>query len=123
MKLANVQHLATEITAVLAEPQSVLDLAGRLHPTPAVAGSPRSEALAFVRKAERVDRGWYSGGIGWVSSDGDGEIALALRCGLVRGTTAHLYAGAGIVAGSNPDDELEETRLKFRPLLNLLTEA
>lgn len=123
LKLANVQHLATNITGTLSQPRPVLELAGELHPTPAVGGTPRPEALAFIRKAELVDRGWYSGGIGWVDTEGDGEIALALRCGLVRGTTAHLYAGAGIVADSNPDEELEETRLKFRPLLNLLTEA
>lgn len=123
LKMANVQHLASEVIGVLSAPRSVIELAGMLHPTPAVGGLPRTEALAFVRKAERIDRGWYSGGIGWVDGRGDGQIALALRCALVRGDTAQLYAGAGIVAGSRPERELEETRLKFRPLLNLLTEA
>lgn len=123
LKMANVQHLATEVVGVLESPRSVIEVAGRLHPTPAVAGLPLAEALAFINKSESIDRGWYSGGIGWTDPSGNGQIAVALRCALVRGDTAHLYAGAGIVAGSRPERELEETRLKFRPLLNLLTEA
>jgi len=123
LKMANVQHLASEVVGVLDSPRSVIEVAGVLHPTPAVAGLPQAEALAFISKAESIDRGWYSGGIGWTDAGGNGQIAVALRCALVRGDTAHLYAGAGIVAGSRPERELEETRLKFRPLLNLLTEA
>ena len=123
LKMANVQHLSTEIIGSLASLKSVIDVAGILHPTPAVAGLPRTEVLAFIGKVETIDRGWYSGGIGWMDSRGDGQIAVALRCALVRGDTAHLYAGAGIVGGSHPEQELEETRLKFRPLLNLLAEA
>ena len=123
LKLANVQHLASEVVGQLSPGRSVVELAGVLHPTPAVAGLPLGEALAFIGKAESVDRGWYSGGIGWTDGRGDGQIAVALRCALIRGDTAHLFAGAGIVAASNPERELEETRLKFRPLLNLLTEA
>lgn len=123
LKMANVQHLASDVIGVLKSPRSVVEVAGDLHPTPAVAGLPLEEALAFIGKAEGIDRGWYSGGIGWTDGSGNGQIAVALRCALVRGDTAHLYAGAGIVAGSRPEKELEETRLKFRPLLNLLTEA
>jgi salicylate biosynthesis isochorismate synthase len=123
LKMANVQHLATEVKGVLASSRSVIEVAGELHPTPAVAGLPRAEALAFIGKAETIDRGWYSGGIGWTDGRGDGQIAVALRCALIRGETAHLFAGAGIVGGSRPERELEETRLKFRPLLNLLAEA
>ncbi len=123
LKMANVQHLASEVVGILHAPRSVVEVAGDLHPTPAVAGLPLAEALAFISKTESIDRGWYSGGIGWTDGSGDGQIAVALRCALVRGDTAHLYAGAGIVAGSHPEGELEETRLKFRPLLNLLTEA
>ena len=119
-KTATVQHLATMVTGRLAVDHHVLDLAGDLHPTPAVGGTPRSEALAFIDKAEGLDRGWYSGGIGWVSPSGDGVIAVAVRCGLLRGEEAYLYAGNGIVARSDPEAELAETRLKFRPLLNLL---
>ncbi len=123
LKMANVQHLASEVVGILHAPRSVVEVAGDLHPTPAVAGLPLAEALAFISKTESIDRGWYSGGIGWTDGSGDGQIAIALRCALVRGDTAHLFAGAGIVAGSHPEGELEETRLKFRPLLNLLTEA
>ena len=81
------------------------------------------DAVTMIRKMEGFDRGWYSGGIGWTDTDGNGDIAVALRCALLRGSTAHLFAGAGIVAGSDPQSELEETRLKFRPMLSLLTEA
>lgn len=70
---------------------------------------------------EGIDRAWYSGGIGWLDGAGDGAVALALRCGLVRGATAYVYAGAGIVGDSDPDAELAETRLKLRPMLELLT--
>lgn len=123
LKMANVQHLATEVRGELAAHRSVIEVAGALHPTPAVAGLPLTEALAVIKKAERIDRGWYSGGIGWTDGRGDGQIAVALRCALIRHDTSHLFAGAGIVAGSQPVREIEETRLKFRPLLNLLTEA
>jgi isochorismate synthase len=123
LKMSNVQHLASEVIGVLKSSRSVIEVAGALHPTPAVAGLPRDEALAFIGKAESIDRGWYSGGIGWLDGAGNGQVAVALRCALVRGDTARLYAGAGIVSGSHPERELEETRLKFRPLLNLLAEA
>jgi menaquinone-specific isochorismate synthase len=120
-KFPTVQHLSTEITGRLAEPRSVVELADVLHPTPAVGGTPRDESLLFLDKIEEIDRGWYAGGVGWCDPAGDGEVAVALRCGLLRGTTAYLYAGAGIVADSEPDEELFETRLKFRPMLDLLS--
>lgn len=116
-----VQHLATRITGTLAPGVSLLDLVARLHPTPAVGGVPRSEARGFIDKLEVIDRGWYSGGVGWMNPAGDGAIAIALRCGLISGTETHLYAGNGIVAGSDPETELEETRWKLAPLLDLLT--
>lgn len=122
-KVTHVQHLSTEIAGTVGDEYGVVELAGLIHPTPAVGGSPRDEALAVIRKAEGFDRGWYAGGIGWTSTSGDGEIALALRCALLRGDRAWLYAGAGIVADSVPERELEETRLKFRTMLDLLTEA
>ncbi len=122
-KLTHVQHLSTEVAGDLVEPMTVIDAAGALHPTPAVGGSPSEESLAFLDKCEGLDRGWYAGGIGWMSPRGDGEIAVALRCALLRGNRAFLYAGAGIVADSVPSLELEETRLKFRTLLQILTEA
>ena len=120
-KFPTVQHLSTEITGRLATPQSVIELAGALHPTPAVGGTPRDESLLFLDKIEEIDRGWYAGGIGWRDDSGDGEVAIALRCGLLRGATAYLFAGAGIVADSDPTEELFETRLKFRPMLDLLS--
>ncbi len=120
-KFPTVQHLSTEITGRLRQPQSVIELADVLHPTPAVGGTPREESLLFLDKIEEIDRGWYAGGIGWCDRSGDGEVAIALRCGLLRGTTAYLYAGAGIVADSDPMDELFDTRLKFRPMLDLLS--
>jgi isochorismate synthase len=120
-KFPTVQHLSTEITGRLTEPRSVVELADVLHPTPAVGGTPREESLLFLDKIEEIDRGWYAGGVGWCDRSGDGEVAVALRCGLMRGTTAYLYAGAGIVADSVPDEELAETRLKFRPMLDLLS--
>jgi isochorismate synthase len=120
-RFATVQHLATRITGT--GPAGLLGLVDALHPTPAVAGTPTADALAFIDKVEALDRGWYAGGIGWADSGGDGEISLALRSALLRGGTARLYAGNGIVAGSMEDAELEETRLKLRPLLDLLTES
>jgi isochorismate synthase len=122
-RTANVQHLATRITGILDSPRSVGDVARILHPTPAIGGVPRDESAAFIRKLEQIDRGWYAGAVGWSDHTGEGEMALALRCALIRGKEARLFAGNGIVAGSEPTAELEETRLKFRPLLSLLTEV
>ncbi|RPI24809.1 MAG: isochorismate synthase [Actinobacteria bacterium] len=119
-RVATVQHLSTEISGTFHPGTHLLDVVADMHPTPAVGGTPRLEAAGIIDKAEDIDRGWYTGGIGWVGPGSDGLIALALRCGLVRGATAHLYAGAGIVADSDPDQELLETRLKLRPLLELL---
>ena len=118
-RFATVQHLATPITG--RTDHRVLELVGALHPTAAVGGAPRSDALAFIAKQEGIDRGWYSGGVGWVEPGGDGELAVALRCALVRGELAIMYAGNGIVAGSDAEEELAETRLKLRPMLDLLT--
>lgn len=118
-RFATVQHLATPISG--RTDRRLFQLADALHPTAAVGGYPRSEALAFIAKQEGVDRGWYSGGVGWVDADGDGELAVALRCALIRGDRAIVYAGNGIVAESDPEQELAETRLKLRPMLDLLT--
>lgn len=119
-RMASVQHLSTEVGGTLQTGVGGLEVLGSLHPTPAVGGTPRVEAAAFIDKLEGIDRGWYTGGVGWLSPGGDCTIALSLRCGLLHGNTAHLYAGAGIVADSEPDAELAETRLKFRPLLEVL---
>lgn len=116
-------HLKTPIRGRLASPRHLLELAERLHPTPAVGGLPTSEAVEWIRRHESEDRGWYAGGVGWFDAAGDGELAVALRCGLLRQGRAHLFAGAGIVAGSDPREELRETELKARTLLDALVGA
>ena len=120
-RMATVQHLSTEIVGTVDSAMHPLQLVDALHPTPAVGGTPRAAALAFLDKIEGIDRGWYTGGIGWLTSDGAATFAIPLRCALINGRTSHLYAGAGIVAESRPEAELEETRLKFRPMLSVLT--
>jgi isochorismate synthase len=117
-RFSTVQHLATTVTGT--GPARLLHLVDALHPTPAVGGSPTAEALAFISKVEEIDRGWYAGGLGWLDAHGDGEVAVALRCGLVRDDVLLAFAGNGIVADSDPRSEVAETRLKFRPLLDLL---
>jgi salicylate biosynthesis isochorismate synthase/menaquinone-specific isochorismate synthase len=120
VKVQNVQHLATPIRAQLAEPISAVELAGRLHPTPAVGGEPGAVAEPLIPALEGLDRGWYAGAIGWTDASEDGEFCVALRCALLRGSIAHLYAGCGIVADSVPSDELEESEVKLEALLPLL---
>lgn len=119
-KMATVQHLSTELSAQLEDGFGVLDAVSATHPTPAVGGVSREDAVAFISQAEQIDRGWYTGGVGWINGRGEGSVCIGLRCGLVRGLTTHLYAGAGIVADSQPEAELAETRLKLRPMLDLL---
>jgi len=120
VKVQNVQHLATPIRAQLSHSVSAIELAGRLHPTPAVGGEPTAQALSLIPALEGLDRGWYAGALGWTDLAGDGELCVALRCGLIRGATAHLYAGCGIVADSEPAAELAETEVKLAALLPLL---
>jgi menaquinone-specific isochorismate synthase len=121
LRLANVTHLATHVEAWLApDPPTALDLAVRLHPTAAVGGTPRTEALAMIAALEAAPRGRYAGPVGWVDARGDGEFAIALRCAQLGGGTARLWAGAGIVAESDPDAELAETTAKFDAVLSAL---
>lgn len=120
MRLRFVQHLVTEISGTVPAADGLLALAERLHPTPAVGGQPREAALAMVEEHEGFDRGWYAGPIGWLGADGDGELCVALRCGIVDRTTAHLFAGCGIVADSDPDLEWEESRIKLRAVVSAL---
>ncbi len=120
VKVANIQHLATSVHAQLAEPLSAIELAGLLHPTPAVGGEPGDAALAVIAELEDIDRGWYAGPVGWMDGAEDGELCVALRSALLRDRTAHLFAGAGIVADSDPAAELAETELKLEALLPLL---
>ncbi|OFX27051.1 MAG: hypothetical protein A2Z07_05915, partial [Armatimonadetes bacterium RBG_16_67_12] len=120
LQVYNVQHLYTPIAARLRDDTTILDLVGRLHPTPAVGGVPRQAALEWIHRHEGLDRGWYAGPIGWLDHRGDGEFAVAIRSALLSGREALLYAGCGIVADSDPDAEYEESRLKLRPLLAAL---
>jgi menaquinone-specific isochorismate synthase len=128
LELPNLFHLATDVAGELDDGASSLDLVGAMHPTAAVAGSPTDAAITAIRRIEPFDRGRYAGPVGWIDASGDGEWAIALRCAQfgpavddesgVRRVTA--YAGAGIVAGSDPESELLETRVKFRPLVDAL---
>ena len=118
VRFPTVSHLATRVSGVLRRPApSALALAGLLHPTPAVGGLPRAEALATIAALEGFDRGLYAGPVGWVDAAGDGEWAVALRGAQLEGRRARLVAGAGIVAGSDPDAEWAETEAKLRPML------
>ncbi len=120
-KLQTVQHLATTLTASTPERRHVLDMVEGLHPTPAVGGTPSDAARRTIRELERMDRGWYAGPVGWVDPSGDGQFGVAIRSALVQGDEAFLYAGSGIVEGSDPEKELEETELKLGPLREALT--
>ena len=118
---ANVWHLSTRFRGRLREPApTALELAAALHPTPAVAGTPTPAALDDIAALEPFDRGSYAGPVGWVDANGDGEWAIALRCAELVGERATLYAGAGIVADSDPAAELDETERKFRAFLDSL---
>ena len=115
-RLANVQHLSTPVQAPLPADKRLLDVVAVLHPTPAVGGTPRSRAVARIAEIEPVARGLYAGALGWVNSRGGGEFFVGIRSALIDGRTARIFAGAGIVAGSEPDQEFAETELKFRAL-------
>jgi isochorismate synthase len=118
---ANVWHLSTRFRGTLRDPGlSALDVVAELHPTPAVCGTPTPAARAAIATAEPFERGSYAGPVGWVDADGDGVWAIALRCAELDGTRARLFAGAGIVAGSEPGREVDETDRKFRAFLDSL---
>lgn len=119
-KLANIQHLLTPVRGRLLEAQGVLPLVETLHPTPALGGKPRARAMAFIQEAEPVPRGWYAAPLGWIDVNLDGAFAVAIRSAVAQERRVWLYAGAGIVADSEPEKEWEETALKFRPMLEAL---
>ncbi|MGW1290852.1 isochorismate synthase, partial [Streptomyces sp. NPDC002586] len=121
LKLANVQHLSTEVEGTLPEAgPGILEFADRLHPTPALGGHPRAESLDWLARNEGLERGWYAGGIGWSDTSGQGEFGVAIRSALIRGNSASVYAGCGIVADSDPEEEYQETCAKLRPMLDAL---
>ncbi|MCU1438213.1 MAG: menF [Naasia sp.] len=118
LELPNLWHLASDVAGVLADGSSALDLVDALHPTAAVAGFPTPAALAAIAELEPFDRGRYAGPVGWIDASGSGEWAVALRCAqLTADGRVTAYAGAGIVAGSEPEQELAETDLKFAPIV------
>ena len=119
-KLSNIQHLFTPIRGTLAQPDGILPLIDALHPTPAMGGSPRALALDFISRAEPVPRGWYASPVGWIDYKLDGAFAVGIRSAVVQERRAWLYAGAGIVADSEPEKEWAETGLKFRPMLEAM---
>ena len=122
VRFTNIQHLATAVRAELSDPAAgALELAAALHPTPAVGGWPRDAADRIIDDLEAMERGWYAGAVGWIDARGDGEFAVALRCGLLWEDGARLYAGVGVMPDSDPARELEETELKFKALLSALT--
>jgi len=117
--LANVVHLHTPVVGRLAPGRAIADVAAALHPTPAVGGVPPGAALRFISEHEGLDRGLYAGVVGWIG-EGRAELAVALRSALIRGRRARIFVGNGIVDGSSPDAEWEETELKARALLEAL---
>ncbi|MDR2983701.1 MAG: isochorismate synthase, partial [Nocardiopsaceae bacterium] len=120
LRLPNLQHLATQVDGELAggddASHSALALAAALHPTAAICGTPADKAMDLIRELEGMDRGRYSGPVGWVDARGNGEWGIALRCGLLAGRNARLFAGCGIVAESNPPAEVAEAQTKFWPM-------
>ncbi len=118
----SVRHLQTLVRGRLRSTMHILELVAQLHPTPAVCGTPRLAAMDLIQKHENFDRGWYAGPIGLFDAGGRGDFFVALRCGLVDQRLTRLYAGAGLVADSNPDHEEAETRLKLESLGQFLRE-
>lgn len=122
LHLPNVMHLATDVAGVVHDAAAVssLELAAALHPSAAVGGTPTPAAVALIAELESMDRDRYAGPVGWMDGTGDGEWGIALRSGIVDGSTVRLFAGCGIVAGSDPADELAEARAKFVPVVEAL---
>jgi menaquinone-specific isochorismate synthase len=121
LRLANVAHLATDISGTLVDAAPALVLAGSLHPSAAICGTPTGRAKSLIQELEQMDRNRYTGPIGWINSKGDGELGIALRCAEIKENTARLFAGCGIVSGSTPEDELIESNAKFSAMRDALT--
>jgi isochorismate synthase len=119
LRLPNVQHLASHVHGRVKPGVGVFELLERMHPTPAVGGAPRAAALDWLRRHGEADRGWYTGGVGWLD-DAGADLWVALRCAALHGRQASLFAGAGIVAGSDPAQELRETGWKLQAMLEAL---
>ncbi|PZG55648.1 isochorismate synthase [Spongiactinospora gelatinilytica] len=120
LKLSNVQHLASPVSGRLSESASVLDVVAAMHPTAAVGGTPTGRAVELIGRLEGMDRGRYSGPVGWIDARGDGEWGIALRCGSIEGSHVRLFAGCGIMADSDPAAELAEAQSKLRVMQDAL---
>ena len=123
LHLANVMHLATDVTGALIESKKSVDaftILEKLHPSAAVCGTPTNVAADLIKRIEGMSRGRYAGPVGWLDARGDGELGIALRCGQITGSEIQIYAGCGIVAGSNPEKELSESSAKFAPMRSAL---
>jgi menaquinone-specific isochorismate synthase len=125
LHLSNVMHLATDVTGVLSDnssPADIFDLVSRLHPSAAVCGTPTEVAQRTIDEIEGISRGRYAGPIGWIDANGDGELGIALRCGQISSDakSIRIYAGCGIVAGSDPEREFAESQAKLLPMRNAL---
>ena len=124
LHLANVMHLATDVTGALIESKKSVDaftILEKLHPSAAVCGTPTNVAADLIKRIEGMSRGRYAGPVGWLDARGDGELGIALRCGQITGNEIQIYAGCGIVAGSNPEKELTESSAKFAPMRSALS--
>ena len=123
LALSNIQHLYTPVKARLNSPEGVLPLVEALHPTPAMGGTPRELGMAFIRGNEPTLRGWYAAPVGWIDCNMEGAFAVAIRSAVVQKERAWAYAGAGIVPGSVPQAEWEETNWKFQPIISIIREV
>ncbi|CAL9671561.1 Isochorismate synthase MenF [Actinosynnema sp. ALI-1.44] len=120
LRLPNVSHLSSDVIGTLNDSPSLLRLGEALHPTAAVGGTPRADAITVIEELEGMDRGRYAGPVGWIDGNGDGELGIALRCARVEGRTARLFAGCGLVAESDPDSEVREAHAKMLPFREAL---
>ena len=123
LHLANVMHLATDVTGALIESNKSVDvftILDKLHPSAAVCGTPTNVAADLIKRIEGMSRGRYAGPVGWLDARGDGELGIALRCGQITNNEIQIFAGCGIVAGSNPEKELSESSAKFAPMRSAL---
>lgn len=120
MKMRDIQHLYTPVIGKTNDQSSMLQIVKRLHPTPALGGLPKKDAVEKIREVEQMDRGFYAGPLGWMDYRSNGEFAVAIRSGLIQGKEASLFAGCGVVADSDSETEYLETNIKFRPMLTAL---
>jgi len=123
LRLRNVQHLVTPFRGHLTSGRGMIDAIVHLHPTPAVCGTPRAKAFDIVTRFEGFRRGQYAGVAGWMDMNGSGDSAVTIRSALLRGRTARLFAGAGLVSESSPRQEVDETRVKLQAVLSALARA